>query len=343
MDMFKIPEGITFQSPGFLFLLAVAVVMLFWYFLFRRKATPVLRFGSIVPFCHMSPSLRVRLRHLPALLRLAAIVLLVVCLARPQTSREFTHRETEGIDVMIAMDISTSMLTPDINPNRLAAAKQVAVDFISKRPNDNIGLTLFGGEAFTQCPLTLDHAVLLQLFSQVSCDLHMQGVIAPGTAIGMGLASSLSHLQNSKSKSKVVILITDGENNTGEISPLFAAEVAASEKVRVYTILVGSDGPVEQDIARLPNGEIYRATVENAFAPDVLQEIARVTHGKYYKAASRDQLRAIYADIDRLEKTKMKVSSYGRRFEAYQPFALLVFVLLLLEAIVRIVVLRRIP
>lgn len=343
MERFKIPEGLTFYSPGYFWLLVVAAIMLLWYFLWRRKAEPSLRFGSISPLRRLSPTWRVRLRHLPALLRIAAVVLLIVCLARPQTSREFTHRETEGIDVMIAMDISTSMLTPDINPNRLSAAKQVAIDFISKRPNDNIGLTLFGGEAFTQCPLTLNHAMLLQLFGQVSCDLQMNGTIAPGTAIGMGLASSLTHLQSSRSKSKVVILLTDGENNAGEISPLTAAEAAVSEKVRVYTILVGSDGPVEQDVARLPNGEVYRASVENASEPDVLQEIARVTHGKFYKATSRDQLRAIYADIDRLEKTKMKVSAYGRRFEAYQPLALLMFVLLLVESFVRIVVLRRIP
>lgn len=341
--MFKIPEGITFFSPYFFLLLAGVAAMLFWYFLFRRKATPSLRFSSVAPFRRMPSGWRVRLRHLPSMLRLAVLVLLIVCLARPQTSQQLTQRETEGIDIMIAMDISTSMLTPDINPNRLAAARQVAVDFISKRPDDNIGLTLFGGEAFTQCPLTLNHTMLLQLFDQVSCDLQMNGTIAPGTAIGMGLASSLTHLQEAKAKSKVVILITDGENNAGEISPLTAAEVAAAEKVRVYTILVGSDAPGEQDVARLPNGEVYRANVESTADPDVLQEIARLTDGKYYKATSRDQLRDIYADIDRLEKTKIKVAAYGRRYEAYQPFALLMLVLLLSETLVRIVVLRRIP
>lgn len=302
-----------------------------------------MRVASADPFRYAPMTWRLRLLHLPFFLRVAAFVLLVVILARPQTSTSWREGETEGIDIMMAMDISTSMMTPDILPNRISAAKDVALHFISNRRNDNIGLTLFGGEAFTACPMTTDHSMLLRTFKDVNCELQASGVIQPGTAIGMGLASAVSHLQGSLSKSKVVILLTDGANNTGDISPLMAADMAKDLGIRVYTILLGADGKVEMPVAQLPNGEVYTAQMDASTDPATLKEIARTTGGIFYRATSKSSLREVYKDIDKLEKTKLKIKNYGSRYEAYQPFAIAAFLLLLLEFIVRSTFLKRIP
>ena len=188
-------------------------------------------------------------------------------MARPQTSSSWKTGETEGIDIMLALDISTSMATNDILPSRITAAKDVALNFISNRPNDNIGLTLFGGEAYTQCPLTTDHAMLVQTFKGATCTLQNDGIIQPGTAIGMGIASAVSHLNDSHAKSKVIILLTDGANNTGEISPLMATDMAKSAGIRIYTILLGKDGKVNVPVAQLPNGEVYTQQIDDTVDP----------------------------------------------------------------------------
>ena len=241
------------------------------------------------------------------------------------------------------MDISTSMLTPDIHPTRLNAAKDVALSFISNRPSDNIGLTLFGGEAFTQCPLTTDHTVLLNMFRNVNCDLQANGIIQPGTAIGMGIASAVAHLSESKAKSKVIILLTDGENNTGEISPLMAADMAKNCGIRVYTILLGTDGKVNVPVAQLPNGEVYQAQVDNTSDPTTLQQIAHNTGGIFYKATSKNSLKQVYDDIDKLEKSKLKIINFDQRYEAYQPFAWALIVCLFIEFLLKAIVLKRVP
>lgn len=292
---------------------------------------------------HGPRTFRTAMIHSPFVLRMLVFILLVLVMARPQTQNALREKETEGIDIMMAIDISTSMLTPDLRPNRIEAAKQVACEFISNRPHDNIGLTLFGGEAFTQCPLTTDHAALLSMFNGVSCDLQSGGIIAPGTAIGMGLANALSHLEGSKTRSKVIILITDGENNTGEISPLMAADIAKQSGIRIYTIAIGLQGKSRQTVAQLPNGEYYQANVENAMDPETLKEIAATTGGIFYQAESNKKLREIYDDIDKLEKTKLKVLNYDRHYEAYQYFALAAFILFALEVLLRLTWLRRIP
>lgn len=292
---------------------------------------------------HGPRTFRTAMIHSPFVLRMLVFILLVLVMARPQTQNALREKETEGIDIMMAIDISTSMLTPDLRPNRIEAAKQVACEFISNRPHDNIGLTLFGGEAFTQCPLTTDHAALLSMFNGVSCDLQSGGIIAPGTAIGMGLANALSHLEGSKTRSKVIILITDGENNTGEISPLMAADIAKQSGVRIYTIAIGYQGKSRQTVAQLPNGEYYQANIENAMDPETLKEIAATTGGIFYQAESNQKLREIYDDIDKLEKTKLKVLNYDRHYEAYQYFALAAFILFALEVLLRLTWLRRIP
>lgn len=330
----------TFAQPAYFFLLLLLVPLLVWHVLTHRRATPALRWAQLG---HLPSSWRSRLVHLPFVLRMLALVLLIIILARPQSTSPQTQREVEGIDIMIAMDVSVSMLTQDLEPNRIEAAKQVAIEFIAGRENDNIGLTLFGGEAFTQCPMTTDHAALLSMFRSVSCELQSTGVIAQGTAIGMGLTNAVSRLATSKAPSKVIILITDGANNSGDISPLTAAEIARKKGVRVYTIAVGRQGMVEQPVGVLPNGEYYYATVKSDMDPATLKAIARETGGLYYAADTKGKLREIYDDIDKLERSKLKVQHYSRRYEAYWPFALTAVLSLLLEVLLRFTWLRRNP
>lgn len=333
----------TFANPAYFFLLLLLIPYLLWHFLLRHRNEAALTVASCEPFRHVRPSLRTRLVHLPFWLRLLTFVLVVCILARPQTSRSLQDGETEGIDIIMGMDISTSMMTPDIRPNRLSAAKDVAIEFINNRPNDNIGLTLFGGEAFTQCPLTTDHSILLSMFRDVSCDLQANGIIQPGTAIGMGIANAVAHLQGSKSKSKVIILLTDGENNTGEISPLMAADMAKAYGIRIYTILLGTDAKVSVPVAQLPNGETYEAQVDQTADPSILRQIAQETGGTFYRAQTKGALEKVYADIDSLEKTKFKITNYHRRYEAFAPFAWAAIISLLCELLLRMTWLRRLP
>lgn len=325
----------TFASPLYFLLLLLLIPYVIWYFLFRSASETNIRWATTENFRHAPHTWRTRLIHLPFLLRVLCFVLVTIILARPQTSSSWRTGETEGIDIMMALDISTSMATPDILPNRITAAKDVALDFISHRPNDNIGLTLFGGEAYTQCPLTTDHGMLMRSFKGANCSLQNDGVIAPGTAIGMGLASAVSHLDVSKTKSKVVILLTDGANNAGDISPLMAADMAKSMGIRIYTILLGTDGKVNVPVAQLPNGEVYSQQVDNTVDPTTLKQIAQQTGGIFYHATSRSSLKQVYDDIDKLEKTKLKVNSHSQHYEAFQPFALAAIVMLLLEVLLR--------
>lgn len=333
----------TFANIEYLLLLLLLIPFILWHFMMKGKDEPSIKFATTEQFRNAPRTLRISLIHLPFFLRSLAFIMLVIVLARPQTQNAMHEREMEGIDIMMAMDISTSMLTPDIEPNRIEAAKQVAYNFISNRPNDNIGLTLFGGEAFTQCPLTTDHAALLSMFKNVSCSLQEQGIISPGTAIGMGLANATSHLENSKAKSKVVILITDGVNNAGEISPMMAADIACQSGIRVYTISIGRQGKSRQAVAQLPNGELYEADVDNSADPTTLKQIASLTGGRFYDADSRQKLTEIYNDIDSMEKSKLKVANYDRHYDAYQYFAAAAFFLLLLEVVLRLTWLRRLP
>ena len=242
---------------------------------------------------------------------------------------------------MLCMDISTSMLAEDLRPNRIEAAKKVASEFISGRPNDNIGLTIFSGESFTQCPMTTDHAVLLNLFNSVSCDMVQRGLMSDGTAIGMGLANAISRLKDSKAKSKVIILLTDGSNNAGDISPLTAAEIAKSFGIRVYTIGVGTNGT-----ARYPypvGGHIEYINIPVEIDTKTLASIAGTTNGEFYRATDNAKLRDVYQQIDKLEKTKMNVKEYSKRYEAFAPFALFACLFLLLELLLRETILKKIP
>ena len=274
-------------------------------------------------------------------LRCLTFVVVVIVLARPQTHTSWGNKSVEGIDIMLAMDVSTSMLAEDLRPNRMEAAKDVAAEFIAGRPNDNIGLTIFAGEAFTQCPMTTDHASLLNLLHSVRTDIAARGLINDGTAIGMGLANAVSRLKESKAKSKVVILLTDGSNNTGDLSPMTAAQIAKSLGIRVYTIGVGTN-----KVARYPMpvaGGVQYVNIPVEIDTKTLSDIAAATQGNFYRATNNQQLKQIYKDIDKLEKSKMDVKKFSKRYEAYQPFALVAILLLLLEILLRTTVFRRIP
>ena len=332
-----------FTQPLYFLLLLLLVPYILWYVLWRnrgkRKMEASLTVSDSFAYKDAPVSWRVRLIHLPMLLRCLAFAAIVCALARPQTHNAWDERSVEGIDIMLAIDVSTSMLAEDLRPNRIEAAKQVAGEFISDRANDNIGLTIFAGEAFTQCPMTTDHTSLLNMLKGVRTDIAAQGVISDGTAIGMGLANAVSRLKGSKAKSKVVILLTDGSNNMGDISPMTAAQIAKSMNVRVYTIGVGTN-----KVARYPMpvaGGVQYVNIPVEIDTKTLKSIAAVSEGNYYRATNTKELRQIYHDIDKLEKTKMNVKKFSKRYEVYQPFAALAVLLLLLEMLLRLTVLRR--
>ena len=330
-----------FASKGYFLLLLLLIPYILWYFIYRKKNEPTMRMSDTKKYQYAPKSLRVRLVHLPMLLRCICYVLIVCAMARPQTHNSWDNKTVEGIDIMLAMDVSTSMLAEDLKPNRMEAAKDVAHEFISGRPNDNIGLTIFAGEAFTQCPMTTDHASLLSLLGSVRTDIAARGIISDGTAIGMGLANAVSRLKDSKAKSKVVILLTDGSNNRGDISPMTAAEIAKSFGIRVYTIGVGTNkvAPYPMPVA----GGVQYVNIPVEIDTQTLKEIAQTTDGNFYRATSTAELKKIYRDIDKLEKTKMSVKHYAKLYEAYQPFALAALLVLLLEVLLRITWFRRIP
>ena len=330
-----------FANKEYFFLLLLLIPYILWYFLKRRRSEPTFKMSDTYAYQNAHRSWRVNLINAPMVLRCVTYILIVFILARLQTHNAWDEKNVEGIDIMLAIDVSTSMLAEDLQPNRMEAAKEVASEFISGRPNDNIGLTIFAGEAFTQCPMTTDHASLLSLLNNVRTDISARGLIQDGTAIGMGLANAVSRLKESKAKSKVVILLTDGSNNMGDISPLTAAQIAKSFGIRVYTIGVGTN-----KVARYPMpvaGGVQYINIPVEIDTKTLMDIASTTDGNFYRATNTAELKRIYKDIDKLEKTKMSVKSYSKRYEAYQPFALAAFICLLLEILLRMVVLRRLP
>ena len=331
-----------FANKEYLFLLLLAIPYIIWYVMYRKKSEPTIRMADTFAFRYAPRSWRVMLMPIQLLLRLGCFAIIVIVLARPQTQNSWKNQTVEGIDIMLAMDVSTSMLAEDLRPNRIEAAKQVASEFISGRPNDNIGLTIFAGESFTQCPMTTDHSSLLSLLQNVRTDIAQRGLIEDGTAIGMGLANAVSRLKDSKAKSRVVILLTDGSNNRGDISPLTAAEIAKSFGIRVYTIGVGTNGTARYPYP-MPGGGVQYVNLPVEIDTKTLSSIAASTDGDFYRATNTQELRGIYKEIDKLEKSKLNVKKYSRRYEAYQPFALAAFIMLLLEVLFRITIFRRIP
>ncbi len=333
----------TFTQPIYFSLLLLLIPYVLWYVLWRnrgrRKMEVSFVFSDTFAYKKAPVSWRVRLIHLPMILRCLAFILIVVAMARPQTYSAWDERSVEGIDIMLAMDVSTSMLAEDLRPNRIEAAKDVAAEFIADRTNDNIGLTIFAGEAFTQCPMTTDHASLLNLLKNVRTDIAADGLISDGTAIGMGLANAISRLKDSKTKSRVVILLTDGSNNMGDISPMTAAQIAKSLGVRVYTIGVGTN-----KVARYPlpvAGGIQYVNIPVEIDTKTLKGIAATSDGNYYRATNNKELRQIYKDIDKLEKSRLQVKKFSKRYEAFQPFVLGALLMLLLEILLKYTILRR--
>jgi len=321
-------NGIKFAEPLFLYLLLAIPVMVAFYILKQQKVTASVRMPGLQPFEHTVTTFRHYLRHILFALRVSAIALLIIVLARPQKTDKFQDVSTEGIDIVLTQDISGSMLARDFRPDRLEASKNIATEFISGRPYDRIGLVVFSGESFTQCPLTTDHAVLINLLREIQ-----SGMIEDGTAIGMGLATAVNRIKDSKAKSKVIILLTDGVNNRGEIAPATAADIAKTFGIRVYTIGVGTQGTAPYPVTT-PYGIQYQ-DMPVEIDEGILQEIAKNTGGKYFRATDNDKLIQVYKEIDKLEKSKIDVRQFSRKEERYLVPALLAFIMLILEITVR--------
>ena len=326
----------TFHNPEYLFLLLLLIPVVLWYIWEMQKSDASLQISSNRSLLQFPQSRKIKFRHSLFILRVLAILCVIIALARPQASNSWRTQNAEGIDIMMTLDLSGTMLAEDLKPNRLEAAKAVASEFILSRPNDNIGLVVFARESFTQCPLTIDHAVLINLFNGVKF-----GLIEDGTAIGLGLANAVNRIKDSKAKSKVIILLTDGSNNCGDIAPITAAEIAKTFGVRIYTIGVGTTGIVNIPITT-PIGVQYQQ-MQSEFDAKSLQQIAGMTGGKYYNATDNTKLRRIYQDIDKLEKTKISVQQYSKKEEQFYLFGLLALFFLALEILFRNTIFRKIP
>ena len=327
---------ITLAKPWFLLLLAIVPAMVVWYILKRNSTTTSLGFSDISGMQKVRPTFRQRMMHLPFILRMLIMILLIFVLARPQKSFDKSDYKIEGIDILMALDISGSMLAEDFKPNRLEASKEVAQQFIDGRPNDRIGLVIFSGEAFMQCPLTIDHKVLKSFFGKVK-----SGMITDGTAIGDGLGLSVAHIRKSTAVSKVVILLTDGINNTGSLDPLTAAEIAKKFGIRVYTIGVGTMGKAPYPFQTAFGIQYQQVDVQ--IDETLLKQVAEATGGKYFRATNKEKLQEIYAQIDKLEKSKIDVTKFSNRHEEYFIFVLIAACLLIIEIILRYTVFKKIP
>ena len=326
----------TFHNPEYLFLLLLLIPIVFWYIWEMHKSEASLQISSYRNLVKFPKSRKIIFRHVPFVLRILAISCIIIALARPQASNSWRTQNSEGIDIMMALDLSGTMMAEDLKPNRLEAAKTVATEFILSRPNDNIGLVVFARESFTQCPLTIDHAVLINLFNGVR-----YGLIDDGTAIGLGLANAVNRIKDSKAKSKVIILLTDGSNNCGDIAPITAAEIAKTFGIRIYTVGVGTTGIVSIPVPT-PFGVQYQQ-VQSDFDAKSLKEIANLTGGKYFNATDNSKLRHIYQSIDQLEKTKISVREYSKKDEQFYLFSIFAFIFLTLEILIRNTILRKIP
>ncbi|MDO5016741.1 MAG: VWA domain-containing protein [Porphyromonas sp.] len=325
----------TFAQPLYFWLLLLLPLFV-WLYIRREQRPATFTLSTTRAFRGRTPAWRTRLSGLPFVLSLAGYTLGVVALARPQSSNSYSTQSTEGINIVLALDISGSMLARDLQPNRFEAAKSVAGEFISSRPNDNIGLVVFAGESYTQCPLTTDHAVLLNMVNAVD-----MGLVNDGTAIGSGLATAVNRLKDIEEGSKVIILLTDGTNNAGSIAPVTAAEIAASFGIRVYTVAVGTMGEALYPIQTYLGIEYVKMPVE--IDETSLRQIAATTGGTYFRATDNNSLKEIYREIDQLEKVKLKVESFTQKEEKFPPFLWSGMVLLFIALLLRSTIFRRMP
>lgn len=326
----------SFEYPYLLWLLLLPLLLTARYlYIELRERRPHLRVSSVRPWTKGGRSVLSVIRHLPFALRIAALSLIIVALARPRSSNEVEKRDTEGIDIVLAMDVSTSMLARDFTPDRLSAAKDIAIEFISQRPSDRMGIVVFAGESYTQCPLTTDRATLINLMKEVQTDL-----IEDGTAIGNGLATAVARMMDSDAPSRVVILLTDGVNNRGEIAPQTAAEIAKTYGIRVYTIGVGANGTAPYPVMTPWGVEVRNMQVE--IDEDLLKEVAKTTGGRYFRATDNTKLAEIYSEINKMETARTTVDSFPVYKELFGGYALAALICLALELLVGLM-LRRLP
>jgi Ca-activated chloride channel family protein len=328
-------QHITFAHPLFFGLLLLIPFMVWWYTKGKKSDNPSLRLTSLGGLSPAMAGGRARFRPVLFVLRIICLVALIVAMARPQSSNTTENIESEGIDMVLSMDVSGSMLAEDFHPNRIEAAKNVALKFVDQRPGDRIGLVIFSGESFTMCPITIDHNVLKEQISQIQ-----NGMVTDGTSIGMGLATAVDRLRNAKGKSRVIILMTDGVNNMGLIDPLTALEIAKAYKVRVYTIGIGTMGQAVMPV-KTPYG-VQKQMVPVEIDEKLLRQIATQTGGKYFRATGNKTLETIYDDIDKLEKTRVDITSYKHYAELFFPFAMIAVIALALEMLLRYTVFKSI-
>jgi Ca-activated chloride channel family protein len=326
----------TFAFPLFFLMLLLLVPLIVWYIIRNKHLNPTIQISTLAGFKKAPVTYKSYIRHFPFVLRVAVISLLIVVMARPQSSRSWEDVTTEGIDIVLSLDISSSMLAQDFQPNRIEAAKNVAIQFVSSRPLDRMGLVVFSAESFTQCPLTTDHAVLINQIKDTK-----SGIIEDGTAIGLGLATAVNRLKDSKAISKVIILLTDGMNNRGDIDPVTAADLAESFGIRVYTVGVGTMGMAPYPFQTPFGVQFQNIPVEIDEAG--LKKIADQTNGKYFRATDNQKLKSIYTEIDKLEKSKIDVKQHSIRKEEFLIFALIAGALLMLEILLRNTILRNVP
>jgi Ca-activated chloride channel family protein len=331
-------NDIQFSEKQWFWLFAIIPMMLAWYLYKLKTYEGELNYSSFNLFNGIKSSLKAKFRHILFLLRIVALSFLILAIARPQSRSSWKDVKTEGIDIVVSLDVSLSMLSKDFKPNRLEVAKEVLGDFIDARPNDKIGLVVFSGEAFTQCPLTTDHKIIKNMFGDIKA-----GMLDQGTAIGLGLADGVARVKDSKAKSKVVILISDGVSNVGEIAPLTAADIAKTFGVRVYCIGVGSKGKALQPVALYPNGEMEYDYVDVDIDDATMTQISKMTGGKYFRATDRESLEKTYKEIDLLEKTIISEKNFSNKSEHFLPFALAAAICLLLEFLLKRFVFKAIP
>lgn len=330
-------KNIEFANPEYFYLFIGILLMIVWYWFNRKKTHTDVQISDTQVFEISGSGIRPYLYFSLRIFRLLALCLLIIALARPQTSTSRQNVSIEGIDIIMALDVSGSMLAQDLKPDRLEAAKIVASDFFDGRPDDRIGLVIFSGETFTQCPLTTDHSIIKNLFKDIK-----SGMIKDGTAIGDGLATAVSRLRESEAISKVIILITDGENNAGSIDPITAAEIAKLYGIRVYAIGIGTTGMAPYPV-QSPFGGITYQNVEVKIDEELLQQVTKLTNGKYFRATSNKKLEEIYKEIDRLEKSKIDVTEFRRKNEKFLPLVVLAFIILSLELIFRKTIFKTLP
>jgi len=323
--------------PEFLYLFLLLPVAVFWYWLRYRKRYPTFRLSSLQAV-RAGGSWRGRLQLVLPMLRIFAFAALIMAVARPQEPLQEEKVKGEGIDIVLSMDLSSSMLAMDFKPNRLEVAKRVASEFVDKRTFDRVGIVVFAGEAFTQCPLTTDHRIVKEFLSRLEC-----GNLEDGTAIGMGLATAVNRLKDTKAKSKVIILLTDGVNNTGYQSPQLAAKIAKEFNIKIYTIGIGASGEAHTPVSRRSDGTYIFGLARVEMDEPLMREIAQLTGGQYYRATTEQELEQIYAQIDQLEKSEIEITSYKRYGELFRWFVLCAVVLVFMEFLLRYTVLRTTP